>query len=262
MHFKGNTCPRCKSTFSSEKSANDHCRRNLKRKTCAKPRVRKRDMFLQDDQRRVRPRTEEKEEEGSARSKRFLESLDSRLRDRQERAKTIKWVRGSWFATHAFSNQSGQGGPSATSHHREAGQASCNREKPSIAKQKDMLGQLLKMYTTPDQLLPEIAACVWFKAKKTERHLLSFMIHTWSPLHQVWISHSAHVHRSATARRTSTQRTIGESAVAGAHRAMRLMRLPQSTLGFVFNPDRRRLTQRCHLQRPSFYTFFSRTETM
>ena len=86
-------------------------------------------MFLQDDQRRVRPRTEEKEEEGSARSKRFLESLDSRLRDRQERAKTIKWVRGSWFATYAFSNQSCQGGPSATSHHREAGQASCNRGK-------------------------------------------------------------------------------------------------------------------------------------
>ena len=38
VHFKGNTCPRCKSIFSSEKSANDHYRRNLKRKTCAKPR--------------------------------------------------------------------------------------------------------------------------------------------------------------------------------------------------------------------------------
>ena len=38
-------------------------------------------MFLQEELRRVRPRTEEKEEKGSSRSKRFLESLDSRLRE-------------------------------------------------------------------------------------------------------------------------------------------------------------------------------------
>ena len=44
--------------------------------------ARKQAMFLQDDQRRVRPRTEEKEKEkGSACSKRFLESLDLRLRE-------------------------------------------------------------------------------------------------------------------------------------------------------------------------------------
>ena len=36
---------------------------------------------------------------------------------------------GSWFAKRAFSNQLGQGGPAATSHHREAGQASCHREQ-------------------------------------------------------------------------------------------------------------------------------------
>ena len=54
---------------------------------------------------------------------------------------------------------------------------------PSISKQKDLLGQLLKMYTTPDQLLPEKAACVWFKAKKTEKYLLRLTVRTWSPLH-------------------------------------------------------------------------------
>ena len=34
-----------------------------------------------EELRRVRPRTEEREEKGSSRSKRFLESLDSRLRE-------------------------------------------------------------------------------------------------------------------------------------------------------------------------------------
>ena len=43
--------------------------------------VRTRAIFLQEELRRVRPRTEEKEEKGSSRSKRFLESLDSRLRE-------------------------------------------------------------------------------------------------------------------------------------------------------------------------------------
>ena len=35
----------------------------------------------------------------------------------------------SWFVKRAFSNQSSQGGPATTCHHREAGQASCNREQ-------------------------------------------------------------------------------------------------------------------------------------
>ena len=38
VQFKGNKCPRCMSVFASEKSANDHYRRNLRRKSCAKPR--------------------------------------------------------------------------------------------------------------------------------------------------------------------------------------------------------------------------------
>ena len=37
-YFKGNICPRCKSPFATEKSANDHYHRNLKRKFCTKPR--------------------------------------------------------------------------------------------------------------------------------------------------------------------------------------------------------------------------------
>ena len=38
VYFRRNTCPRCKSLFATEKSANDHYRRNLKRKFCARPR--------------------------------------------------------------------------------------------------------------------------------------------------------------------------------------------------------------------------------
>ena len=142
VYFKGNTCPRCKSLFATEKSANDRYRRNLKRKFCARPR---------GPDARVRPRTEEKEEKGSSRSKRFLESLDSRLWEiegRNGRGAGARGGRGagskslpkpeprkrqtsshgskksdisSWFTKRAFSNQSGQGGPAATDHHRETG---------------------------------------------------------------------------------------------------------------------------------------------
>ena len=122
--------------------------------------ARTRAMFLQEELRRVRPRTEEKEEKGSSRSKRFLESLDSRFREIEGR--NAAWLvpaegqalvaaleqaanhyqsqnprKGkphphgskksdisSWFTKRAFSNQSGQGGPAATDHHhRETGQA-------------------------------------------------------------------------------------------------------------------------------------------
>ena len=88
--------------------------------------------------------------------------------------------------------------------------------KTSISKQKDMSGQLLNMYTTPDQLLPEIAACVWFEAKKTEKHLLSSTIRTWSPVHQTWdliytalMCTRAQLHKKATS----------ESTVDAAHKA-------------------------------------------
>ena len=83
MHSKGNKCPRCKSVFASEKSANDQYRRNLRRKSCAKARGPDvSNVSFKEDPRRVRPRTDEKEEErGSARSKSFLESLDSRIRE-------------------------------------------------------------------------------------------------------------------------------------------------------------------------------------
>ena len=50
--------PTVRVNFSSEKSANDHYRRNLKRKSCAKPRGP--EASHMDDDRRVRPRTEEK----------------------------------------------------------------------------------------------------------------------------------------------------------------------------------------------------------
>ena len=111
--------------------------------------------------------------------------------------------------------------------------------KPSIAKQKDMLGQLLKMYTTPDQLLPEIAACVWSGISFTQRSC-AHERNCKSDLHPEdhWREHCGVFSQGHAA-----------LEVAAVH------------AWICFNPDRRRLTQHCHLQRPSFYTFFSHTET-
>ena len=122
--------------------------------------ARMRAMFLQEELRRVRPRTEEREDKGSSHSKRFLESLDSRLREIEGRnaawlvpaeaqalvvpveagSKSLpkpeprkrqtsshgstKSDISSWFTKRAFSNQSDQGGPATTDHHRETGQTS------------------------------------------------------------------------------------------------------------------------------------------
>ena len=58
--------------------------------------------------------------------------------------------------------------------------------KPSIAKQEKMHGQLLNMNTTAVELLPEIAACVYFKAKKAEKYKLSLTIRTWTPPYHFW----------------------------------------------------------------------------
>ena len=214
VYFKGNTCPRCKSLFATEKSANDHYRRNLKRKFCARA------MFLQEELRRVRPRTEEKEEKGSSRSKRFLESLDSRLREIEGRnaawlvpAEAQALVAAVEQAANHYQSQN-PGKPHHMGPRRvtlaagllnalsvinlakadQQQQIIIERQdkllaivnKPSIIRQKEMLGQMLKMHTNPEHLLTEIAACVWFKTKKSEKYLLSLTINTWSPLHQVW----------------------------------------------------------------------------
>ena len=184
--------------------------------------VRTRAVFLQEELRRVRPRTEEKEEKGSSRSKRFLESLDSRLRE-------IEGRNAAWLvpadaqalvaaveqaANHYQSQNPGKGKPHPMGPRRvtlaagllnalsvinlakadQQQQTIIERQdrllaivnKPSIIRQKEMLGQMLKMYTNPEHLLTEIAACVWFKTKKSEKYLLSLTIQTWSPLHQVW----------------------------------------------------------------------------
>ena len=173
-------------------------------------------MFLDDDQRRVRPRKEETEGGKRARSKRFLESLDSRLREIDERntawpipaepravvaaveqavpkrnsSKGQAPSNGStksdisrWFVKRTFSEQSSQGGSAATSHRCETGQASGHREQAVDHRTEGVVDAVGQMYTTSDQLLPEIAACVWFKAKKTEKCRFSLTSRTWSPLH-------------------------------------------------------------------------------
>ena len=223
VHFKGRTCPRCKSVFATEKSANDHYRRNLKRKFCTRPRGPDASpCSYKKSCGRVRPRTEEREDKGSLRSKRFLESLDSRLREIEGR--NAAWlvpaeaqalvVPMEQAANHYQSQNPGKGKPHPMGPRRvilaagllnalsvinltkadQQQQIIIERQdkllaivnKPSIARQKEMLGQMLTLNTTPEQLLTEIAACVWFKTKKTEKYLLSLTIHTWSPLHQVW----------------------------------------------------------------------------
>ena len=122
--------------------------------------------------------------------------------------------------------------------------------KPSIAKQKDMWGQLLNMYTTPDQLLPEIAACVWFKAKKSEKCLAQSDDSHVEPAASGlgFHSHSAHVRGSAVARWAFTWRTTSESTVAGAHRAMRPFPLPQCVFNSARNAGGNHSTAICNGQ--------------
>ena len=133
--------------------------------------ARKRAMFLQDDQRRVRPRTEEKDREIEGRNAAWLilagaqtvvaavEQAANQYQSQTGQGQTpskgsAKSDIGSWFAKRASSNQSGQGGQQQQAIIERQGKLLAIVNKPSIAKQKNMLGQLLKMYTTPDQLLP------------------------------------------------------------------------------------------------------------
>ena len=165
VHFKGRTCPRCKSIFATEKSANEHYRRNLKRKFCARPRG--------PDASHVPPRrvatsppkntgkggqrllTQQTlfgvfgfEPPGDRGQKRGLagssrgegargacgagsKSLPKpELRKRQTSSHGSKKSDiSSWFTKRAFSNQSDKGGPAATDHHRETRQTSCHCEQ-------------------------------------------------------------------------------------------------------------------------------------
>ena len=59
-------------------------------------------------------------------------------------------------------------------------------DSPPIHTRMDILTQLIKLYTTADRFLPEIAACVQFKTKKTEKKMLSLTTRTWSLSHHVW----------------------------------------------------------------------------
>ena len=275
VHFKGNKCPRCK----SEKSANDHYRRNLKRKSCAKPRG--------PDASHVPPRR----------------SAPSPPKNRGKRGGKRLWTQQTLCGVLGFDGSSWRTRrwswwqvEQASSHYHprrvtlaagllnalsvinlvinlakadQQQQTIIARQdkllaivnKPSIAKQKDMWGQLLKMYTTPDQLLPEIAACVWFKAKKSEKYLLSLTIHTWSPLHRVWdFTHTALMCAGAQ---------LQDGLSPGGPQAKALLwvptghaALPVAAVRVQFCPECRRLSQHCHLQRPTFFTFFCRTETL
>ena len=221
VHFKGSTCPRCKSLFATEKSANDHYRRNLKRKFCARPRG---PDTSNVPPRRVAPSPPKNRGKGG---KRLLMQqtlfgvfgFEAQGDRRQKRGLTCPrrgaGARGGreQAANHYQSQNPGKGKPHPTGPRRVTSAAGLLNavpiinlakadqqqqiiierqdkllaivNKPSIARQKEMLGQMLKMYTTSEHLLTEIAACVWFKTK-SEKYLLSLAIHTWSPLHQVW----------------------------------------------------------------------------
>ena len=198
VHFKGNTCQRCKSTFSSEKSSNDHHRCNLE--PCS---------FKMTSAESAQEQRKKKEEKGSARSKRFFESLDSRLREIEVRnaawlipagAQTVV-AAVEQAANHNQSQNLGKGKPHPMGPRRVTSAAGLlnalsiiSLAKADQRQTERHVGAAAQMYTAPDQLLLEIAACVWFKAKKTEKYLLSITIHTWSSLHQVWdFIHTAHM---------------------------------------------------------------------
>ena len=216
VHFKGNTCPRCKSVFSSEKSANDHYRRNLKRKTCAKPRGTEASHVPSR-----RPAPSPPKNRGKRAGKRLGTQQTlfgvfgfAAQRDRGEKRSLAHSGRGtnsrggrgagskslpkpksgkgqtpsngsaksdisSWFAKRAFSNQSGQGGPATTSHHREAGQASCNREQASSIATPDQdffrRSAACKMvHTTPRKLKSTCSALRFTRGARCTRSGISF----------------------------------------------------------------------------------------
>ena len=167
-------------------------------------------MFLQDDQRHVRPRTEEKRRKkarhaanaGNRWEKRSLAHSVGGASDRvfveqaANRHQNHNPGKGKPHPMLPRRVTSAAGLPNAHSVAKEdqQQQAVIAKQdkllaivnKPSISKERDILEQLLNMYTTPDQLLPEIAACVWFKVKKIEKYLLRLSIRTWIPLHQTW----------------------------------------------------------------------------
>ena len=143
--------------MSSEKSANDHYRQNLKRKFCAKPRGGSKQCSLKttsaESQEQRKQRRNKAPHAANAfwslwirRSRRLRGETQpgSFLQGRKQSWQLPKPKSGqgqttsngsaksdisSWFAKRAFRNQSGQGGPAETSHHRKAGQASCPREQ-------------------------------------------------------------------------------------------------------------------------------------
>ena len=300
VYFKGNTCPQCKSLFAAEKSANDHHRRNLKRKFCARPRG---PDASNVPPRRVAPPPKNRgkrgkgfltqqtlfgvfgfEAQGDRGQKRGLacsgmgagarggRGAGSKSLPKPEPRKrqtsshgSKKSDIGSWFTKRAFSNQSGQGGPAATDHHRETGQAPRHCEQAIHHQTKGNVGANAQNAHEPGTS----SHGDWSVRVVQDQEIWDVFAQSHNPnvepappglgLH----SYGALVRRSEDAGRAAAQRTTtGESTSVGAHRAMRLLRSPQCADNsfFCFNPNCRRLPQHCHLQRPIFSTFMSCTD--
>ena len=217
VHFKGNTRPRCKSLFASEKSANVHYRRNLKRKFCAKPRGPDASVvpFKTISTESAQEHAKKKEDKALHAANAFWSlwiHTSKKSRGEQQRRKQLwrPWNKqqivpkantnkkkplhpmGSRRVTLAAGllNALSMINLAKADERQETiiarqGQLLAIVNKPSVAKQRDMLVQLLEMHTPLDQL-PRSHRATGSKAKKAEKYLLSLASHTWSPLHRTW----------------------------------------------------------------------------
>ena len=172
VHLKGNKCPRCKSVFASEKSANDHYRRNLRRRSCAK----RRNLDVRAQEQRKKRRKKALHAANA-----FLDS-----RSREIEGKNAAWFipadaqvvvaaveeassncqsqnpgkgkphpmgpRRVTFAAgllSAFSDQPGQGETATTDHHREAGQTFGHREQAFDCQTEGHVGAIAQNVQDP-----------------------------------------------------------------------------------------------------------------
>ena len=255
VYFKGNTCPRCKSLFATEKSANDHYRRNVKRKFCAKPRgphasnVPPRRVAQSPPKNRGKrgkglltqqtlfgvfgfeaqgDRGQKRGVAGSGRGagarggrgagSKSLPKSEPRKRQTSSHGSKKSDI-SSWFTKRAFSYQSGQGGPAATDHHRETGQAPRHCERHRSSDRRRCWGRCSKCTRTrnifsrrlqracgsrPGNLRRICSVSLSKRGARSTRSGITFI-------------YGAHVCRSEDAGRAGAQRTTCESTFVGAH---------------------------------------------
>ena len=93
---------------------------------------------------------------------------------------------GSWFTKRAFSYQSGQGGPAATDHHRETGQALRHCEQAIDHQTEGDVGANAHNVHEPGTSSHGDCSVRVVQDQEIEMYLFSLIIQAWSLVHQVW----------------------------------------------------------------------------